>query len=356
MNQKVNPIVIVAGAILFFLMIVGSNISITINPGERGIIFRKFTTGLHKVNTFAPGFHLVAPWNTIFVYEVKEQKVEESMDILDKNGLSMAIDITLRYNPTYEKIGFLHEEFGRSYVDRLVIPEVRSSVRKVMGRYEAEEIYSTKRNEVESKIIEETKSVLAENNVIMKALLIRSIRLPEKIRQAIDDKLKQEQESLEYEFRLVAADKEAEAKEAGADYVGLDDYIEKIKGGWTDIDVIVTMPSIMGKIGALGRVLGPRGLMPNPKSGTVTMDVKAAVEAAKGGEVQFKVEKAGVIHAGVGKASFSEDKLAENVQAFVNAVRKAKPEGAKGAYIKKIVLSSTMGPAVTLDVDAASGA
>ena len=103
MNQKVNPIVIVAGAILFFLMIVGSNISITINPGERGIIFRKFTTGLDKVNTFAPGFHLVAPWNTIYVYEVKEQKVEESMDILDKNGLSMAIDITLRYNPTYEK-------------------------------------------------------------------------------------------------------------------------------------------------------------------------------------------------------------------------------------------------------------
>jgi large subunit ribosomal protein L1 len=113
---------------------------------------------------------------------------------------------------------------------------------------------------------------------------------------------------------------------------------------------------MMGVVGRLGKVLGPRNLMPNPRVGTVTMDVKAAVEAAKGGEVQFKVEKAGVIHAGVGKASFSEDKLAENVQAFVNAVRKAKPEGAKGAYIKKIVLSSTMGPAVTLDVDAASGA
>tara|TARA_B110000971_G_scaffold219890_1_gene262059 strand:+ start:1243 stop:2055 length:813 start_codon:yes stop_codon:yes gene_type:complete len=217
MNQKVNPIIIIAGAVLFFLMILGSNISITINPGERGIIFRKFTTGLDKVNTYAPGFHLVAPWNTIFVYEVKEQKVEESMDILDKNGLSMAIDITVRYNPTYEQIGYLHEEFGRSYVDRLVIPEVRSSVRKVMGRYEAEEIYSTKRNEVESTIIEETKSVLAGNNVIMKALLIRSIRLPEKIRQAIDDKLKQEQEAAAYRYRLDKEGSEAERKRIGAE-------------------------------------------------------------------------------------------------------------------------------------------
>ena len=155
---------------------------------------------------------------------------------------------------------------------------------------------------------------------------------------------------------LCTPDKEEEAKAAGADIVGAEDLMEIVQGGTIEFDRCIATPDMMGVVGRLGKVLGPRNLMPNPRVGTVTMDVKAAVEAAKGGEVQFKVEKAGVIHAGVGKASFSEDKLAENVQAFVNAVRKAKPEGAKGAYIKKIVLSSTMGPAVTLDVDAASGA
>ena len=147
-----------------------------------------------------------------------------------------------------------------------------------------------------------------------------------------------------------------EAKAAGADIVGAEDLMEIVQGGTIEFDRCIATPDMMGVVGRLGKVLGPRNLMPNPRVGTVTMDVKSAVEAAKGGEVQFKVEKAGVIHAGVGKASFSEDKLAENVQAFVNAVRKAKPDGAKGASIKKIVLSSTMGPAVTLDVDAAAGA
>ena len=164
-----------------------------------------------------PGFHFIAPWNDVFVYEVKEQKVEESMDILDKNGLSMNIEITVRFNPNYSQIGFLHEEFGKSYIDRLVIPEVRSSARKVMGRYEAEEIYSTKRNEVESAIIEETKDILAGNNVEVKALLIRSIRLPEKIRQAIDDKLKQEQEAAAYRYRLDKESSEAERKRIAAE-------------------------------------------------------------------------------------------------------------------------------------------
>jgi regulator of protease activity HflC (stomatin/prohibitin superfamily) len=217
MNQKVNPFVIIAGAIFFFLMLVGSQVAVTIKPGERAIIFRKFTSGLDKEHIFQPGFHLIAPWNDIYVYEVKEQKVEESMDILDKNGLSMNIEITVRFNPTYTQIGFLHEEFGKSYVDRLVIPEVRSSARKVMGRYEAEEIYSTKRNEVETAIIEETKDILAENNVEMQALLIRSIRLPEKIRQAIDDKLKQEQEAAAYRYRLDKEESEAERKRIAAE-------------------------------------------------------------------------------------------------------------------------------------------
>jgi len=217
MNQKVNPFIIIAGAVFFFLMLLGSQVAITIKPGERAIIFRKFTSGLDKENIFQPGFHLIAPWNDVYVYEVKEQKVEESMDILDKNGLSMNIEITVRFNPNYSQIGYLHEEFGKSYVDRLVIPEVRSSARKVMGRYQAEEIYSTKRNEVETTIIEETKDILAGNNVEVKALLIRSIRLPEKIRQAIDDKLKQEQEAAAYRYRLDKESSEAERKRIAAE-------------------------------------------------------------------------------------------------------------------------------------------
>ena len=147
-----------------------------------------------------------------------------------------------------------------------------------------------------------------------------------------------------------------EAQAAGADIVGAEDLMEIVQGGTIDFDRCIATPDMMGVVGRLGKVLGPRNLMPNPRVGTVTMDVKSAVEAAKGGEVQFKVEKAGVIHAGVGKASFTEAKLAENIQAFVDAVRKAKPEGAKGTYIKKIVLSSTMGPSISLDVDAATGA
>jgi large subunit ribosomal protein L1 len=144
-----------------------------------------------------------------------------------------------------------------------------------------------------------------------------------------------------------------EAKAAGADIVGAEDLMEIVQGGTIDFDRCIATPDMMPVVGRLGKVLGPRNLMPNPKVGTVTMDVKAAVEAAKGGEVQFKVEKAGVVHAGIGKASFDEAKLVENIKAFVGAVQKAKPEGAKGTYMKKIAVSSTMGPGVTLNVEAA---
>ena len=150
---------------------------------------------------------------------------------------------------------------------------------------------------------------------------------------------------------LVTADKEAEAKEAGADYVGLDEYIEKIKGGWTDIDVIVTMPSIMGKIGALGRVLGPRGLMPNPKSGTVTMDVAKAVSDVKKGKIDFKVEKNGIIHASVAKVSFDANKIAENANELLQTIIKLKPSAAKGIYVKSVFMSSTMGIGVEIDAN-----
>ena len=150
---------------------------------------------------------------------------------------------------------------------------------------------------------------------------------------------------------LVTADKEEEAKAAGADFVGLDEFIEKIKGGWTDIDVIVTMPSIMGKIGALGRVLGPRGLMPNPKSGTVTQDVAKAVADVKKGKIDFKVEKSGIIHASVAKVSFDAQKISENANELLQTILKLKPSAAKGTYVKSVYMSSTMGLGIQVDAN-----
>ena len=148
---------------------------------------------------------------------------------------------------------------------------------------------------------------------------------------------------------LCTPDAEAAAKEAGADYVGLDEYIEKIKGGWTDIDVIITMPAIMGKLGALGRVLGPRGLMPNPKSGTVTMDVAKAVREVKQGKIDFKVDKAGIVHTSIGKVSFTPEQMMGNAKEFIATINKLKPSAAKGTYIKSIYLSSTMSRGIKID-------
>ncbi len=148
---------------------------------------------------------------------------------------------------------------------------------------------------------------------------------------------------------LCTPDKEAEAKQAGADYVGLDEFIEKIKGGWTDIDVIITMPSVMGKVGALGKVLGPRGLMPNPKSGTVTMEIGKAVTEVKAGKIDFKVDKYGIIHTTIGRASFEADKLVENAHELIQTILKLKPSAAKGTYVKSVTLSSTMSPGVKVE-------
>ena len=148
---------------------------------------------------------------------------------------------------------------------------------------------------------------------------------------------------------LVTPDKEAEAKEAGADYVGLDEYLDKIKGGWTDIDVIITMPSVMGKLGPLGRILGPRGLMPNPKTGTVTMDVAKAVTEVKAGKIDFKVDKTGIVHAAIGKASFTADKIQGNAHELLLTLMKLKPTASKGTYMKSIYISSTMSPSIAVD-------
>jgi large subunit ribosomal protein L1 len=149
---------------------------------------------------------------------------------------------------------------------------------------------------------------------------------------------------------LCTPDKEEEAKAAGADHVGLDDYVQKIKGGWTDIDVVITMPSVMAKVGALGRILGPRGLMPNPKSGTVTMDIGNAVKEVKQGKIDFKVDKYGIVQTSIGKVSFTADKIMENAREFLNMINKLKPSSAKGTYMKSVFLSSTMSPGIQIDV------
>ena len=154
---------------------------------------------------------------------------------------------------------------------------------------------------------------------------------------------------------LCTPDKEQEAKDAGADYVGLDEYIKKIEGGWTDVDVIITMPTVMAKVGKLGRVLGPRGLMPNPKSGTVTMDIGKAVKEVKMGKIDFKVDKYGIIHASIGKVSFEPEKIKENAEEILHTISKLKPASAKGTYFKSISLSSTMGPGIKLDKSSITG-
>lgn len=154
---------------------------------------------------------------------------------------------------------------------------------------------------------------------------------------------------------LCTPDKEAEAKEAGADYVGLDDFIAKIEGGWTDIDVIITMPSVMAKVGRLGKVLGPRGLMPNPKSGTVTTEVGKAVTEVKAGKIDFKVDKTGIIHTSIGKVSFAPDKLSDNAMELINVISKLKPSSSKGTYFKSITLTSTMGPGIKIDKNTIPG-
>jgi len=148
---------------------------------------------------------------------------------------------------------------------------------------------------------------------------------------------------------LVTPDKAQEATDAGADYVGLEEYLDKIKGGWTDVDVIITMPSVMGKLGPLGRVLGPRGLMPNPKTGTVTMDVAKAVTEVKAGKIDFKVDKTGIVHAAIGKVSFSADKIQDNAQELLSTLIKLKPTSSKGTYVKSIFMSSTMSPSIAVD-------
>ncbi|MEL7001691.1 MAG: prohibitin family protein [Bacteroidota bacterium] len=216
-NRKFLPFIIIAVIALIVLFGLSSSIFYTVEAGERAVIFKKFAGGLDKDNIIVPGFNFKAPWNDLYIYDVREKSIEEKMDVLDKNGLSINVDVTVRFNPTHMKIGYLHETFGMSYVQTLVVPEARSAVRQVMGRFTAEEIYSTKRAEVETAIKDETRVSLKENDIEMRELLIRSINLPEQIKLAIENKLKQQQEALAYRFRLEKEKSEAERKRIAAE-------------------------------------------------------------------------------------------------------------------------------------------
>ncbi len=218
-NRKYLPIIVITLAAIIVLVLFSKSLFITIQAGEAGVLFKKFGGGLDKETVYGQGFHIKAPWNDMYVYDIKEQTAEESMDVLDKNGLSINVDVTVRFNPMFDKIGFIHERFGKNFRNTLVTPEVRSIVRQVMGRYTAEEIYSTKRPEVEGSIKSETEEILGndKHNIRMNALLIRSINLPEQIKNAIESKLREEQEALAYQFRLDKEKSEAERKRIAAE-------------------------------------------------------------------------------------------------------------------------------------------
>lgn len=216
-NRKMNQGKLITSAVIIFIallvVLIFSNATfLTIDAGERGVLFQRFGGGLDKENIYQPGFHVIAPWNTMYVYDVREQQLEETMDVLSNNGLNISVDVTVRVNPLYEKIGNLHEMFGREYVNSLVRPEVRSSVRKIIGRFSPEELYSTKREEVQQLIQEDLEKVLTSNYVSLRATLIREIRLPEKVKTAIEEKIQAEQLALKYEYILAQERKEAERK------------------------------------------------------------------------------------------------------------------------------------------------
>lgn len=217
MNKKFRAPLIILGVVIVLVLIFSSKMFYTLKPGEKAVVFKTFAGGLDKDNVLSQGFNMIAPWNNMIIYNVLEQKSEEKMDILDKSGLSMNVDVTISYHPVPNRIGYLHESIGVGYIEIKVIPILRSSVREIMGRYTAEEIYSTKRQEVEAEIINKASTLLTENNIEMKSLLIRSIILPEEIRSAIENKLKQEQEALAYRFRLEKEQSEAERKRIAAE-------------------------------------------------------------------------------------------------------------------------------------------
>jgi len=215
-NRPNQGRLITTGVIIFIsliLILIFSNATfLTIQSGERGVLFKRFAGGLDKEQIYKPGFHVVAPWNTMFIYEVREKQLEESMSVLSSNGLNIKLDVTVRVNPEYDQIGDLHDEFGRDYLNSLVRPEIRSSVRKIIGRFNPEELYSTRRDEVQELITSDLEGVLDTNYIELQAVLIRDIVLPEKVRTAIEEKIEAEQLALKYEYILDQERKEAERR------------------------------------------------------------------------------------------------------------------------------------------------
>ena len=213
MNQQKLNFYLIAGVVaLVVLFTLGSSSFLTIEAGERGVLFRRFGGGLDKENIHPPGFHVVAPWNTMFIYEVREQQISEEMEVLSSNGLTIGTEVTVRVAPKTSEIGELHETFGREYTERLIIPEIRSAVREVIGRYTPEELYSTKRAEVTTNIQANLESALESNHINLQATLIRDIELPQRVQDAIEEKLEAEQTAQRYDYILEQERKEAERK------------------------------------------------------------------------------------------------------------------------------------------------
>jgi len=210
--QKLNFYLIAGVAALVLLFTLGSSSFLTIEAGEAGVLFKRFSGGLEKDNIYSPGFHVVAPWNTMYIYEVREQQIGETMEVLSSNGLTIVTDVTVRVAPQKEKLGDLHETFGREYVERLIKPEIRSAVREVIGRYTPEELYSTKRAEVTTSIQDNLEKALGDNYVNLQATLIRDIELPDRVQAAIEEKIEAEQKAQRYDFLLAQERKEAERK------------------------------------------------------------------------------------------------------------------------------------------------
>tara|TARA_B100000614_G_scaffold260911_1_gene289019 strand:- start:182 stop:1000 length:819 start_codon:yes stop_codon:yes gene_type:complete len=215
-NQGLPKSFIAIIASIAFIVLFGSSMFYTVNPGEKAIKFKKFGGGLDKETIYDQGFKIVAPWDDLIIYDVKIQETFEKMEVLSKNGLSIKIDLSFRYNPVQEKIGYLHDEIGKDYLDRIIKPEIRSVTREVIGNYLPEELYSTKREAIEDEIESLTKSKVESKYLFLDAILIRDVTLPQTLRTAIEQKLKQEQEALEYDFKIQKAQKEAERKEIEA--------------------------------------------------------------------------------------------------------------------------------------------
>ncbi len=214
--KKIVPVAIIVVA-LIVLIAFWSRMTITIEAGHGGVLFKTFGGGLDTENTYGEGFHFIAPWNKMYDYEVRQQEVAETMNVLSSNGLEISVDVSVWYQPQYSQLGFLHGKIGQTYVQRIVIPSLRASTRSVIGRYTPEDIYSTKRDLIQDEIFDETTKILSDKFVQVNRILIRAIVLPPTIKQAIESKLKQEQESLEYEFKLEKAQKEAERQRIDAE-------------------------------------------------------------------------------------------------------------------------------------------